>query len=95
MSYTTIRTAHSVGDIVFFYDSETDTVQRGVVVGIEARNTTPGYSPEWDVVYSIAHKFAADPPRHASIIGEKDVKANASDAFPPLALDEPAVPEAA
>lgn len=95
MSYTTIRTAHSVGDIVFFYDSETDTVQRGVVVGIEARNTKPGYSPEWHVVYSIAHKFAAEAPRHPSIIGEKDVKANASDAFPPLALEKPAIAEAA
>lgn len=99
MAYTSIRTAHSVGDVVYFYDSESDTVQRGVVVGIEANSTGTGYSPKWTVMYRVAHKFAAEKPQHPSLICEDDLKESARDAFPPIPpepAEEPgAVAEAA
>lgn len=89
MSYSSIRTRHSVGDIVYFHDSESDTVQRGVVTGIEARCTDPGYSSKWSILYDVAHKFASDPGR-PSLIGEGDLHGDPAQAWPPL----PAIQEA-
>ena len=82
MAYTSIRTAHSVGDVVYFHDEESDTVQRGVVVGVEARNIQPGYSPKWTVLYQVAHKFASEPPKHPSLISESDLHSRPEYAFP-------------
>jgi hypothetical protein len=91
MSYSTIHTDHSVGDVVFFHDPETDAVHRGVVVSIEARSSEGGYAPKWTILYGIKHKFATDP-GPGSLISQECLKATARDAFPP---EPPEVVEAA
>ena len=84
MSYTTINTKYTVGEVVYFHDKESDSVQRGVVVGIEARAKDAGYSPKWSVLYSVDHRHAIDPPACPSLIREEDLHNDARRAWPPI-----------
>lgn len=84
MSYTSIRTAHSVGDTVYFYEAVDDCVRRVVVVGIEARSTDLSYAPKWSVMYRCVDKWAAEPRRDPYFILEDNLKKSVHDAFPPI-----------
>lgn len=94
MSYTTIRTEHSVGDVVYWHDSEEDAVRRGVVVGIEARCDQAGYAPKFEIVYRLRDKWAAEPCIALYMLMEDAVKNSPLDAFPSIPPeDAPDVPE--
>jgi hypothetical protein len=84
MSYTTIHTKYTVGELVYFHNEEDDTVQRGVVVGIEARSSDTGWSPKWSLLYTVAHKHASDPPQRPSLIREEDLFDDARHAWPEI-----------
>lgn len=98
MSYTTIRTEHSVGDTVYWHDSESDAVHRGVVVGIEARCDSPGYTPDFEIIYRVRDKWAAEPSIASYMLLERDLNVSPRDAFPPIPPEpapvEPASAEA-
>jgi hypothetical protein len=82
LSYSTIHTDHSVGDVVFFHEAESDTVVRGVVTKIEAVCATAGYQPKWTILYSVAPKWAHEKPARDYLISQGDLKTTARDAFP-------------
>lgn len=84
MSYTTIHTKYSVGDTVYFHDSEADSVHRGVVTGIEAQSRDAGYSPKWSVLYTVAHKFASNPPARSALVREEDLHDDALRVWPAI-----------
>lgn len=91
MAYTSIRTAHSVGDVLFFYDSDQDAVRRVVVCAIEARINTQDIPAKWNVIYSVKAACAAEggAPYY---VAERDLHDRWHDAFPPIppAAEEPA-----
>lgn len=97
MSYTTIRTEHSVGDVVYWHDSEEDAVRRGVVVGIEARCDQAGYTPDFEILYRVRDKWAAEPCIAPYMLMQGALKDSPRDAFPLIppeaAPDVPEVPE--
>ena len=93
MSYTSIRTKHSVGDTVFWYLEEADCVCRGVVVGIEARCSTPGYSPKFEIAYTVRDKWAAETRRSTYVLTEEALHSEAS-CFPPVPPDDVEAPKA-
>lgn len=88
MSYTTIHTKYSVGDTVYFHDSESDIVQRGVVASIEARCTDRGHSPKWATLYTVEHTFASDPPARPSLICEENLHDDPRSAWPEIVAQE-------
>jgi len=91
VAYTSIRTAHSVGDTVYYHDSESDSVRRCVVESIEARSAENGYSPKWTVMYRVAHKHASDP-GPVALICEDDLKETPREAFPEIVMHAEQVP---
>lgn len=84
MSYSNIRTAHSVGDVVYVFDSSEDSVQRMQVIGIEARCDEASLLPKWQVLYRCVNKWAAEGPSTPGVYREEDVHTSPGDAFPDL-----------
>lgn len=75
-----IQCAHEVGDVVFTYDAESDSLQRGKVVGIRcfAKERLGAFK----VTYILRSKDDALLQR-----AEKDVHYSEYGAFPPLPSD--------
>ena len=87
MPYTSIRTQHSVGDTVYFYDPERDSVQRAKVIRISATADGVGYSPDFSVTYALRREWANAETLSADMVvtlPESQVKDTLRDAFPPI-----------
>lgn len=81
MSYSTLHTKFRVGETVYFYRSEVDSVQRAKVVGIEARTVDSNYCPKWSVMYEISVDRATDPPVDNLHIAEERLYSDSRSAF--------------
>jgi hypothetical protein len=80
-----ISTNHSVGDIVFVYDHDTDSVQRLRVVGMSASSAdaTRFGGGEWEVLY-MAKPAQACEAASSRRYSDRDLHSSARDAFPEI-----------
>ncbi len=96
MAYTNLRTAHSVGDVVYYHDAQRDSVQRAVVTRISATTEASDFSPKFQVTYTVRRKWA----EASDLIGdvvltEGELHSEVPRAFPPVPPDAEPIPDPA
>ena len=81
-----ISTSHSVGDIVFAYDDDNDSIQRLRIIGVQAssESVTRYGTGEWHVEYLARPAQAAGPNLTRSYCGD-DLHSAPRSAFPDIA----------
>ena len=95
MAYTNLRTAHSVGDVVYIYDTDTDSVVRAVVTSICATTESPGSEPQYQVNYTVRRKWAQKPdqPLDGWALSGEFLHSDVQRAFPPVPPDAEPAPQ--
>ena len=84
-----------IGETAFFYDADSDTVQRVKVTGIRAECAGSRFDTKWKIVYTVRDEWARDPRAGDATIGEDDLHSSAHSAFPPIPPEPASVDQAA
>ena len=96
MAYTNLRTAYSVGDVVYYHDAKRDSVQRAVVTRISATTEASDFSPKFQVTYTVRRKWAEASDLIGDVVlAEGELHSEVPRAFPPVPPDVEQMPDPA